>query len=316
LTTLHQLYQEFGQSPWLDGLQPADLAGRRLDRWIADGVRGAILSVVRLPPEAVMATAAAFLPLYDASDAADGLVCVELPPDGLGDPADVDARELFGRAALPNLILSVPAVEAGTAQIQQLVGEGRSVTAAPVCSLVRYARVIEAYLSGLETCPGELRACHSLALFALGDLDAEVDRRLEEIGSPAALALRGRAGSAQAKIAYRLFQERFFGSRWQALARRGAKVQRLTWVVRLSGGLPGPSSGLQAVEDLIGGATICALPGPTMSALLRRRDLARSVDLRFDEADAVLEDLAQIGIDLCDAGETAERSALIGRQAR
>jgi len=311
MTTLHQLYQEFGQSPWLDELRPADLAGGRLDRWIADGVRGAILSLARLPLEAVMATAAAFLPLYDASDAADGLVCVEVPPDGLSDPADVDARELFGRSAKPNVVLSVPAVEAGVADMQQLIGEGHSVTAAPVCSIDRYARVIEAYLTGLEASRGGLRACHNIAVFALDDLDAEVDRRLEEIGSPAALALRGRAGSAQAKIAYRLFQEQFFGARWQALARRGAKVQRLTWIVRSSGG--GGGSGLQAVEDLIGGATICALPEPTMSALLWGGHLARSVDARLDEADAVLGALAQIGIDLRDAGEVAERSALIGR---
>jgi transaldolase len=311
MTTLHQLYQEFGQSPWLDELRPADLAGGRLDRWIADGVRGAILSLARLPLEAVMATAAAFLPLYDASDAADGLVCVEVPPDGLDDPADVDARELFGQAAKPNVVLSVPAVEAGVAEMQRLIGGGRGVIAAPVCSIGTYARVIEAYLSGLEASPGGLSTCHNIAVFALGDLDAEVDRRLEEIGSPTALALRGRAGSAQAKIAYRLFQERFFGARWQALARRGAKVQRLTWVVHSSGG--GRGSGLQAAEDLIGGATICALPGPSMSALLRRGHLARSLDVRLDEADAVLGDLAHIGIDLRDASEVAERSALTGR---
>src|SRR6185295_14271230 len=98
-------------------------------------------------------------------------------------------------------------------------------------SLARYGEVIEAYIAGLEGAPGgvDLSRVSSVASFFVSRVDTEVDRRLDEIGTDEARALRGKAAVANAQLAYQLFLERFSGPRCEALAARGARVQRPLW---------------------------------------------------------------------------------------
>src|SRR5690606_36302669 len=122
-----------------------------------------------------------------------------------------------------------PGTAEGLPAIRQMIAEGRSINVTLLFSIERYGEVIDAYLDGLEACPGDLSGVSSVASFFVSRVDSEVDRRLDAIGTPEAAALRGRAAVANAQVAYQLFLERFSGDRWDALAARGARVQRPLW---------------------------------------------------------------------------------------
>ncbi len=130
-------------------------------------------------------------------------------------------------------MVKIPGTEEGLAPIQQMIAEGRCINVTLIFSLDRYAKVIEAYIAGLERLAddpdADLSRVASVASFFISRVDVEVDRRLEAIGSDEALALRGKAAVAQGKLAYQLFLEAFSGPRWEALAARGARVQRPLW---------------------------------------------------------------------------------------
>ena len=142
------------------------------------------------------------------------------------------ARDLHDRIREPNLLVKIPATTEGVPAIEAMTAEGRSINVTLIFSLTRYAEVLEAYLSGLETLAGnggDLSSVHSVASFFVSRVDTEVDRRLEKRGTDQAVALRGRAAVAQAKLAYRLFREAHSGERWERLAANGARVQRPLW---------------------------------------------------------------------------------------
>src|SRR5262249_33871913 len=129
----------------------------------------------------------------------------------------------------PNLLVKIPGTAEGVPAIRQMISESRSINVTLIFSLDRYSDVIEAYISGLEAAKGDLSTVASVASFFISRVDTEVDRRLDELGSPEALALKGKAAVAQGKLAYQLFAKAFAGPRWEALAARGAKVQRPLW---------------------------------------------------------------------------------------
>ena len=176
-----------------------------------------------------------FSKVYDHSDGVDGYVSVEVDPglahDGPG--TESAARELHERIDRRNLMVKIPGTEEGLAPIEQMIAEGRSINVTLIFSLPRYSEVIEAYIARPRTAPpsGARRPLKvaSVASFFISRVDSEVDRRLDAIGSDEALALRGKAAVAQGKLAYQLFLEAFSGPRWDALAARGARVQRPLW---------------------------------------------------------------------------------------
>ena len=132
-------------------------------------------------------------PVYDASDGVDGYVSVEVAP-ALARDTDgtvAAARELHERIAEPNLYVKIPGTAEGIPAIRQMIAEGRSINVTLIFSLERYEEVMEAYLTGLEAYDGDLRPVSSVASFFVSRVDTEVDRRLDEIGTPEALALRG-----------------------------------------------------------------------------------------------------------------------------
>jgi transaldolase len=151
-----------------------------------------------------------------------------------------------------------------------------------------------------------------VASFFISRVDTEVDRRLESIGSDDALALRGKAAVAQAKLAYQLFVRTFSGTRWNALVDRGACVQRPLWASTSTKNPAYPDT--LYVDELIGPDTVNTLPDATIEAFVDHGTLARRVDRDVDEAESVWKRLAAVGVDMDDVADTLEREGVASFQ--
>lgn len=328
---LHDLHAEHGQSPWLDNLRRGWMTTGELQAWIDRGVRGltsnpSIFAKAMIDTDDYDAELSTLIhagtgiedaywqlvvgdigqaltllrPVHDASGGEDGFVSVEVSPTLAHDEAaTIDAaRELDRRIDAPNVYIKVPATVEGVAAIETLIGEGRSINVTLIFSLSRYAAVMEAYLSGLEARPADadLSTVSSVASFFISRVDVEVDRRLDSIGSEDALALRGKAAIAQAQLAYDAFGQTFSGARWDALAARGARVQRPLWA---STSTKNPSYPYTLyVDTLIGPNTVNTLPDATLVAFDDHGVVARTIDADVAGAHAVIEGLLSLGIDL------------------
>jgi transaldolase len=148
----------------------------------------------------------------------------------------------------------------------------------------------------------------SVASFFISRVDTEIDQRLEAIGTPDALALRGKGAVAQAKLAYRLFRQTFSGPRWEALAAQGAVVQRPLWASTSTKNPAYPDT--LYVDELIGPDTVNTLPDATIEAFADHGTLARRVDADVDQAEAAWAGLAAVGIDLGDVAAKLEREGV------
>jgi transaldolase len=345
MTKLHELYAQVGQSPWIDNLRRAALLSGELQHLVDEGIRGVTsnptifqksvaggslydeqfgdLLTDRSVEEAYWELAitdvrdalAVLRPVYDSSRGGDGFVSIEVAAALAHETeATVEAaRWLHQRIDQPNLLVKIPGTAEGIPAIRQMISEGRSINITLIFSLDRYAEVIEAYLSGLEAYAGDLSRVHSVASFFVSRVDTEVDKRLEAIGSQEALALRGQAAVAQAKLAYRLFQERFSGPRWDELASRGASFQRPLWA---STSTKNPAySDLLYVENLMGPNSVNTLPEPTIEALLDHGRIACTVDQGVDQAEATLAGIEELGIDLDDVSQTLETQGVAAFKA-
>jgi transaldolase len=340
MTRLQDLYYEHGQSPWLDNLRRGWITGGELARWVERGVRG-ITSNPTIFQKAIegsdeydaqfrelmgggeavdaaywsMVTAdiedalRILRPVHDESDGADGFVSVEVAPDLAHDRdgSIAVARELHQRIAEPNLFVKVPATAEGVEAIRTLVGEGHSINVTLIFGLDRYEEIMEAYISGLETygaSGGDLSRVASVASFFVSRVDTEVDRRLESIGTDGALALRGKAAVAQAQLAYQRFLATFTGPRWQALADRGARVQRPLWA-STSTKNPDYADTLY-VDTLIGPDTVNTMPEATLEAFEDHGILARTVDADPDAAQHTLDAIGDAGVDIDEVSRVLE----------
>jgi transaldolase len=340
MTKLQRLYDEQGQSPWLDNLTRTYLRDDTLSRLVADGIRGvtanptifaraiegsdaydeqfaALIAQGRpvldaywdLVADDIGDALGVLRPTFDAGGGTDGFVSVEVAPELARDTEATiaAARQLHERIAQPNLFVKIPATGEGVPAIQAMIAEGRSINITLIFSLARYAEVIDAYLSGLETFDrrgGDLTSVHSVASFFVSRVDTEVDRRLDAIGTGDALALKGQAAVAQAKLAYRLFGDRFAGQRWGRLAARGAQVQRPLWASTSTKNPSYPDT--LYVDGLIGPGTVNTLPEPTIAAFEDHGTVARTIDRGVDDAEAVMHALAEAGVDMDDVGRTLE----------
>jgi transaldolase len=340
MTKLQRLYHEQGQSPWLDNLTRAYLRDGTLGRLVADGIRGvtanptifakaiegsdaydeqfaALIAQGRPVTDAYwdlvvddIGDALGVLgPTFDSSAGGDGFVSIEVAPE-LARDTDATiaaARHLHQRIAQPNLFVKIPATGEGVPAIQAMIAEGRSINITLIFSLSRYAEVIDAYLAGLEALVeggGDLASVHSVASFFVSRVDTEVDRRLDAIGTGDALALKGQAAVAQAKLAYRLFGDRFAGQRWERLAARGAQVQRPLWASTSTKNPAYPDT--VYVDSLIGPDTVNTLPEATIAAFEDHGTMARSIDSGVEDAGVVMDRLAEVGVDMDDVGRGLE----------
>jgi len=329
MSRLTDLHSSYDQSPWLDNVRRDWIRNGEMLRWRERGVRGvtsnptifqkaisggadydeqftALLasgnSVVECYWEMVVAdirdTLAIFRPIFDESDGVDGYVSVEVSPllarDTDGTIAA--ARQLDELIDEPNLYIKIPGTEEGLPAIEQVIAEGRSVNVTLLFSLERYREVMEAYIRGLERHDGDLATISSVASFFISRVDSEADARLEQVGSPEALALRGRVAIANAKLAYEAFLETFTGPRWEALAARGARVQRPLWASTSTKNPSYPDT--LYVDTLIGPNTVNTIPDATLGDFDDHGTLARTIDAELAEAHAVIDALAGVGVDL------------------
>ncbi len=338
---LAELHEVGGQSPWLDNLKRSWINDGELARWVERGCRGitsnptifqsamtseaaydhdlaelaaagvdTVESYWHLVTSDISAALAVLRPLHDASGGTDGYVSVEVAPELADDAsATVDAaRRLHERIAAPNLYVKVPATAAGVEALRKLTAEGYSINVTLIFSLQRYEEVIEAYLAGLESRPGELHDISGVASFFVSRVDTEVDRRLAAIGTPAATALAGRIALAQAKLAYATFRRSFAGARWEALAARGARLQRPLWASTSTKNPAYPDT--LYVDNLIGPDTVNTLPEATLECFEDHGTVARTIDTGVAEAAADLVKLAEVGVDLSEVAEVLEREGV------
>jgi transaldolase len=227
-------------------------------------------------------------------------VSVEVSPGAAfdTDATVAEARHLSTTIGQPNLYVKIPGTKAGLPAIRQMISEGRPINVTLLFSIERYGEVIDAYLEGLEQAGPDvdLSRVASVASFFVSRVDTEVDRRLEGIGTERALALRGKAAVANAQMAYQLFLERFSGPRWEALAAKGARVQRPLWA-STSAKNPAYADTLY-VDTLIGPHTVNTIPDATLDAFDDHGTLGRTIDADVDGARQLLADLAEVGVDI------------------
>ncbi|MCV7384473.1 transaldolase [Mycolicibacter longobardus] len=247
---------------------------------------------------------------WEASDGVDGRVSIEVDPRLAHDTDKTVAQavELWKIVDRPNLFIKIPATKAGLPAITAVLAEGISVNVTLIFSVERHREVMDAYLAGLEAAKAaghDLAKIHSVASFFVSRVDTEIDARLEKIGSAEALALRGQAGVANARLAYAAYEEVFAGERFAALAAHGARVQRPLWA---STGVKNPDyPDTLYVTELVAANTVNTMPEPTLDAVADHGDITGdTITGTASASQAVFDQLAAVGIDLPDVFEVLE----------
>lgn len=333
MTLLHDL-NNAGQSPWLDNLRRDWIENGELNNWLEKGVRGitsnpsifqkaisgsddyteqfaALLAEGKTIEESywglvttdIENALAITRPVYDETNGLDGYVSVEVDPslarDGEGTAAA--ARKLDDQISEPNLYVKIPATDEGTPVIGQMIAEGRSINVTLLFAIDKYQAVMDAYIDGLEkrvADGGDISDVSSVASFFISRIDVEVNNRLDAIGTPEALALKGKVAIANAKLAYQAFLATFSGPRWEALEAKGARKQRVLWASTSTKDPSYPDT--LYVDTLIGPDSVNTLPDKTIAAFLEGGTVARTIDADLDDAKATIASLAAVGVDLND----------------
>ena len=329
MNTLQRLHAEQDQSPWLDFIDRQVIDSGRLAELVGMGIRGLTSNptifakavatgqydaLIRREIEAGHDTRRIFeeievadlgdaadilRPVYDASDGTDGFVSIEVEPD-LAQDSDRTlerARHLFGRLARPNVFVKIPATRAGLPAIEAAIGEGININITLMFSVDIYRDVARAYIAGLrhrKAAGGDLSRIASVASFFVSRVDTKVDKALDAIGTDAALAARGKAAIANAKMAYQAYGEIVEGTEFADLRAAGARVQRCLWA-STSTKNPAYRDVLYA-EGLIGPQTVDTLPTETIQAFLDHGAVARTLDAGMDEARDALRAVEEQGI--------------------
>lgn len=248
--------------------------------------------------------------VYDSTDGKDGRVSIEVDPRLAKDTDGTieSAKKLWKSVDRPNAMIKIPATQAGLPAITAVLAEGISVNVTLIFSLDRYRAVMNAYLEGLEQADKnghDLSKIRSVASFFVSRVDSEIDKRLDEIGTDEAKALKGKAGVANARLAYQAFEEVFSTPRWQSLADDGAHVQRPLWA---STGVKNPEyKDTMYVVDLAVADTVNTMPPKTLDALADHGEVAGDqVTGGYDGAREVLAQLDTVGVDYNDVVKVLE----------
>lgn len=256
----------------------------------------------------VRAAADLLRPVYEASSGRDGFISFECTPDLADDTTATIAQalELWSRLARPNVMIKVPATEAGLPAIEELTARGVNVNITLLFSVARYEQVIDAYLAGLQrrvTAGQPVDAIASVASFFVSRVDTKADALLPD-DSP----LRGRLAIANAHLAYNRYRERFSDPRWEALAAAGARPQRPLWA---STGTKDPAySDVLYVEELIAPDVVNTMPEATLRAFADHGRVSERLGASTAAAEAIVRDAESAGIDLAAITAQLEREGV------
>ena len=337
---------EAGVSIWLDDLSRQRIASGGLERLIADrnvvGVTtnptifaGALANgaayaeqvealaasgadvdraVFEITTDDVRDAADHFRPVYDASGGYDGRVSIEVEPGLAHDATGTieQAKALWAKVDRPNAMIKIPATVEGLEAITQTIGAGISVNVTLIFSLDRYRQVIDAYLTGLEQAKAagiDLATIHSVASFFVSRVDTEIDKRLVAIGTDEALALKSKAGVANARLAYELYEQEFATERATALLGAGANRQRPLWA---STGVKDPAlPDTLYVTELVAQGVVNTMPEKTLESTFDHGEIVGdTVTGAYADAGSVLDALARVGVDYDDVTAVLEREGV------
>lgn len=233
-----------------------------------------------------------FAPVYKASNGFDGRVSIEVDPRLARDAEGTAkmARELYERVGRENVMIKIPATQEGLRPIAETLAAGISVNVTLIFSLTRYREVINAYMLGLEQAlenGKDLSTIHSVASFFVSRVDTEIDARLEAAGGDA-VQLKGKAGLANARLAYEVFEEMFSSERWARLQAHGANVQRPLWA---STGVKDPSlPDTLYVTGLVAPNTVNTMPEATLNAVADHGEITgNTIVPNYSESNEVLD---------------------------
>jgi transaldolase len=241
-----------------------------------------------------------FAPVYEATEGLDGVVSLEVDPRLAHDTEGTvgSALTLWRLVDRPNLMIKIPATDAGLPAITRVLSEGINVNVTLIFGLERYRAVLDAWLAGLEGARAagkDLTRLSSVASFFVSRVDTLVDKRLDAIGTDEAASLRGRAAVANARLAYQVYEEAVASARWLDLAGAGARPQRPLWA---STGVKDPAyPDTKYVVELVAPDTVNTMPASTLSAVIDHADLAGdTVRDTYGPARAVIDAVAALGI--------------------
>ncbi|MGW2034785.1 transaldolase [Streptomyces sp. NPDC001811] len=283
--------------------QAAIGSGEGYEEQLTDlAVRGVTVDeAVRMMTTADVRDAADILrPVYDASAGRDGRVSIEVDPRLAHETEATvaEAKQLAWLVDRPNVMIKIPATKAGLPAITEVIGLGISVNVTLIFSLERYREVMAAYLAGLEKARErgvDLATIHSVASFFVSRVDSEIDKRLTALGTDEALALKGRAALANARLAYEAYEEVFTSGRWTALAADGANKQRPLWA---STGVKDPAyKDTLYVDELVAPGTVNTMPEATLKAVADHGEITGdTVTGGYAQARADLAAVERLGI--------------------
>jgi transaldolase len=335
---LHQL-SALGQSVWIDYLSRDLIESGALAKAIADDAVVGVTSNPSIFEKALahghaydeqiagsaaeargvflelamrdVATACDLLrPVWNRTQGGDGYVSIEVDPSLANDTAATIAQATYFHEAIarPNLMVKIPANDAGVPAIEEMTARGYAINVTLIFSLTRHRQVAEAYLRGVERLVAsgrDPRRIHSVASFFVSRVDTETDRRLAQAGRD---DLAGRLGIANARLAYQQYKTLFHGERWGALAERGATAQRCLWA---STSVKDPSlRDTLYVEELLGAETISTMPEATIRAFQDHGRVDTRLEAELDEARLLFDELAAVGVDYDDVATTLEREGI------
>lgn len=332
-TKLHTL-ADVGQSVWLDYTERSFVALGGLQNYVNKGLRGVTSNpdifekaIAKTPnydgeiqrmamlgksaediyeelaiQDARMA-ADVLRPVFEETDGDDGYFSLEVNPHLAHDRQGTvnEAIRLFARVDRPNVMIKVPATQEGVLAFQELIEEGININVTLMFSLEQYEQIAEAYLTAMENRAAkvyQLKQIASVASIFVSRLDTKVDKMLDAFVTPRAKSLKGTIGIANAKMAYQRFKEYFRSERWQRLAEKGARVQRVLYG---STGTKNPDyPDVMYVDQLIGPNTVNTIPPKTLEAFMDHGNVKLTLESDLAEARSQLESLPALGIHLYD----------------
>lgn len=267
-------------------------------------------AVFEITTDDVAAAADIFRPIYDRTNGFDGRVSIEVEPGLAHDAAGTieQAKQLWAKVDRPNAMIKIPATVEGLTAITETIAAGISVNVTLIFSLQRHREVINAYLSGLEKAKAagiDLSTIHSVASFFVSRVDTEINNRLDAIGTDEAVALKSKAGVANAQLAYQVYEQEFATERAQGLLASGANKQRPLWA---STGVKDPSlPDTLYVTNLVAPEVVNTMPEKTMEATFDHGVITgNTVTGSYDEANKVLDALAGLGVSYDEVTELLE----------